>query len=138
VWDEWVVRADALYTINDLVRKNILAYEIKNHFQILGGIDRNFDNFSLGLQTQSDFTTDRHFFGVRSEYTNISWWKPSIMSFRNYLREDQWFQIKNVFELDEWKLAVIYDNINGGQTEQDLFGFYRDQDRILVDASYTY
>ena len=138
VWDEWVIRADALYTINDLVRKNILAYEIRNHFQILGGIDRNFDNFSLGLQTQSDFTTDRHFFGVRSEYTNISWWKPSVMTFRNYQREDQWFQIKNVFELDEWKLAVIYDNINGGQTERDLFGFYRNQDRILVDASFTY
>ena len=47
-------------------------------------------------------------------------------------------QIKNVFELDEWKLAVIYDNINGGQTERDLFGFYRNQDRILVDASFTY
>ncbi|MBA2404180.1 MAG: hypothetical protein H0V66_05365 [Bdellovibrionales bacterium] len=138
VWSEWVLRADALYTINDLVQKRLLSYEKENHFQTLAGIDRNFEYFLVGLQTQSDFSTERHFFGVRTEYTNTSWWKPGVMLFKDYQGDDQWFQITNLFEMDEWKLRVSYDNIHGGTGEGDLFGFYRNQDRFLVDASFTY
>lgn len=138
VWNEWVLRADVLYTIDDLVQETLLTYTQENHFQTLAGIDRNFESFLVGLQTQGDFTTERHFFGLRTEYTNNSWWKPSVMLFRNYSSNDQWFQLRNMFELDGWKLNLSYDNINGGTKESDLFGFYKDQDRLLVDASFTY
>jgi hypothetical protein len=138
VWNEWVLRADALYTFNDLVQKNLLEYKKDDHFQTLAGLDRNFENYLVGFQSQTDFTTQRHFFGVRSEYTNNSWWKPAVMLFKNYARDDQWFQLKNAFEVDDWKLNITYDNIHGGNAESDLFGFYRDQDRLLVDASFTY
>lgn len=138
VWQDWVLRIDVLNTFNDLVQKSLLEFEKKNHFQTLAGVDRNFEKFILGIQSQGDFTTGRHFFGVRTEYTDISWWKPAVMIFKNYSRDDQWFQLKNTFEMDEWKLAVSYDNLHGGNEESDLFGFYRKQDRILLDASFTY
>jgi hypothetical protein len=138
VFEEWVLRADALFTFNDLVQKNLLSYKKENHFQVLAGIDRNFEKFLLGVQSQSDFTTERHFFGVRSEYSDFAWWKPSMMIFKNYQRDDQWFQIKNMFEKDQWRLTISYDNIHGGKSQSDLFGFYRNQDRLLVDTSFTY
>lgn len=138
VWQDWVLRMDALYTFNDLVQKNLLEYDKKDHFQTLAGLDRTFEAFLLGLQTQGDFTTNRHFYGLRSEYTANGRWKPAVMLFKNYGRSDQWLQIKNSFELDDWKLILSYDNIHGGSDEGDLFGFYRKQDRLLVDASFTY
>jgi hypothetical protein len=138
VWNSWVLRADALFTVNDLVMENLLSYEKDDHFQTLVGIDRNFDTFVLGLQGQSDFTIHRHFIGIRAEYSDISWWKPSAMLFQNYESSDQWFQLKSLFELDDWKLSVSYDGIQGGKGDKDLFGVYRRNDRYLVDLSYTY
>jgi hypothetical protein len=116
----------------------LLEYEKKDHFQTLAGVDRTLEKFLIGIQTQSDYTANRHFYSFRTEYTDTGWWKPSVMIFRNYSRNDQWFQIKNSFELDGWKLILSYDNIHGGNGEGDLFGFYRKQDRLLVDASFTY
>ncbi len=138
VLNNWVIRADALYTLNDLIQKDLLTYKKENHFQALIGIDRSFDNFLLGIQTQSDTTANRHFFSFRSEYTNFEWWKPSFMIFRNYLRDDQWMQLRSAFEYESIKLSLSYDNIHGGKSDSDLFGFFRKQDRILVDVSYTY
>jgi len=138
VWKEWVLRADALYTLDDLVQKNLISYDKENHFQTLAGVDRTFENFLVGLQTQSDFATERHSYGARSEYTNTNWWKPSAMIFRNFKGNDQWFQLKALFEVADWKLTISYDNIHGGKGQSDLFGLYRKQDRLLVDASFTY
>jgi hypothetical protein len=138
VFEEWVLRADALFTFDDLVQKSLIAYKRQNHFQALSGVDRNFEKFILGIQSQSDFTERRHFFGFKSEYTDLVWWKPSVMLFKNLERDDQWFQVKNTFLKDQWGVAITYDNIHGGTSESDLFGFYRNQDRLLVDTSFTY
>jgi hypothetical protein len=138
VWNEWVLRGDALFTLNDLVMENLSSYNKDDHFQTLVGIDRNFESFILGLQSQSDFTIDRHFYGIRFEYSDVSWWKPSAMVFQNYQSTDQWFQLKSLFEIEDWKLSVSYDGIHGGKDNEDLFGVYRKNDRYLVDLSYTY
>jgi len=138
VLNNWVIRADALYTLNDLIQKDLLTYKKENHFQTLIGIDRSFDNFLLGIQTQSDTTANRHFFSFRTEYTRFEWWKPSFMIFKNYRRDDQWMQLRSAFEYESIKLSLSYDNIHGAKSDSDLFGFFRKQDRILVDASYTY
>lgn len=138
VLEDWVLRMDGLFTFNDLVQKGPLLHEKENHFQILAGIDRTLDNFLLGLQVQSDFTTQRHFYGLRSEYTNVSWWRPSVMFFKSYESQDQWFQLKSSFESDDWRLSVSYDNIHGSKKENEFFGFYRNLDRLLVDVSFTY
>lgn len=138
VLDEWVVRADALYTINDLVQETLLEFEKEDHFQTLFGIDKNFEKFVLGFQFQSDYSADRHFLGIRSEYSDIEWWKPSAMVFRNVESSDQWFQLKSMFEWRAWKMSVSYDGIHGGREEGDLFGLYRTKDRFLMDASFTY
>lgn len=138
VYEEWVLRGDVLFTFDDYVQKDLLSYDNENHFQSLFGIDRTFKNFLLGFQTQSDYTVSRHYFGMRSEWTQFSWWKPSLMIYRNYKSADQWFQLKSLFELESWKLEVTYDNIHGGKDKSDLFGFYRQNDRFLIDLSYTY
>lgn len=138
VWNEWVLRGDALYTSEDLVMKNLSSYEKDDHFQTLVGIDRNFDTLVLGLQGQSDFTMKRHFIGIRAEYSDFSWWRPSFMVFQNSRSSDQWFQLKSLFELDDWKLSVSYDGIHGGKEDENFFGVYRKNDRYLVDLSYTY
>ena len=138
VVSDWVLRADMLFTKNDLIQKNLLEYKKDNHTQLLAGIDRNFEEFLLGFQTQSDFTMDRHFFGLRGEWSKFSWWKPSVMLFKNYSNTDQWFQLKNSFEKDSLRLSLAYDSIQGGSGESALFGFYRKNDRILADISFTY
>ncbi|MCM2351020.1 MAG: hypothetical protein NDI69_13445 [Bacteriovoracaceae bacterium] len=138
VWENWVLRGDALFTFNDLVQEDLINYKKENHFQALAGIDRNFDNFLFGLQLQGDFATQRHFYGVRSEYTNNTWWKPSVMVFRSFKANDQWLQLKSLFESDDWKFSLVYDNIHGGKDEENLFGLYRTEDRFLVDVSFTY
>lgn len=138
VLKDWVLRADALLTKNDLIQKNLLEYKKDDHSQMLAGIDRTFDEALIGFQTQSDFTMDRHFYGVRGEWTRFSLWKPSAMIFKNYTNSDQWFQFKNAFEYDSFKLNLIYDNIQGGNSESALFGFYRKNDRVLADLSFTY
>lgn len=135
---DWVLRADYLFTFNDLVQEDLLTYSTQNHSQLLAGIDRTYDSFLVGLQTQSDFTAEKHFFGIRSEWTALAWWKPSVMMFKNYALNDQWFQFKNMFEKDEWRLTLTYDNIHGARDDENVFGLYRENDRIMVDASYTY
>lgn len=138
VLKEWVLRADYLYTFNDLIQKDSLTYTEDNHSQLLAGIDRTFDELIIGLQTQSDFTEERHFLGFRGEWTKFSWWKPAVMVFKNYENEDQWFQLKNNFEYGDWRLGVTYDNFHGTKDSDSVFGLYRENDRFLVDASYTY
>lgn len=138
VWEEWVLRGDTLYTVNDLVMESLLSYEKQNHFQSLVGIDRSFEELVLGVQTQSDYTLDRHFFGARAEWNALSWWKPSAMIFQNYQSSDQWLQLKSQFSYQDYQLGVSYDAIHGSRSDDDLFGFYRTQDRFLVDVSTTY
>lgn len=138
VISDWVLRADFLFTKDDLIQKNLLEYKQANHTQLLAGVDRTYEDFLVGLQTQSDFTMDRHFFGLRAEWSKISWWTPAVMVFKNYSSTDQWFQFKNTFELYSAKLSLSYDNIQGGTGDDALFGFYRDNDRVLADISYTY
>src|SRR5690606_21382315 len=99
---------------------------------------RTFEKFLLGLQTQSDFASQRHFGGLRFEYTGMDWWRPSAMLFTSYATSDQWLQLKSVFTEADWQLALVYDNIHGGNDDDDLFGFYRNLDRFLVDLSFTY
>lgn len=138
VWKEWVLRGDFLYTFDDLIQKTLLTHKEDDHFQTLMGIDRTYDTFLIGIQSQSDFTEDRHFFGVRYEYTDLAWWKPSAMLFKNYENDESWFQIKNMFIKDDWNFNLTYDNFHGSRNEGDIFGLYRENDRILVDASYSY
>src|SRR5690606_1447398 len=45
VVDDWVIRGDALFTFDDLVQKDLINYDKENHFQVLGGIDRTFNDF---------------------------------------------------------------------------------------------
>lgn len=138
VWEDWVIRGDALFTFDDLVQKDLLNFDKENHFQVLAGIDRTFKDFLLGIQGQADFSSERHFFGVRSEYSGHTWWKPQVMFFRNFSYDDSWIQLKSSFEFSDWKYSVTYDNIHGDKNEKQLFGFFRNQDRILLDVNFTY
>ena len=138
VWDDWVIRGDALFTFDDLVQEDLINYGRENHFQILAGIDRTYNDFLFGIQGQADFSTERHFAGVRSEYTGHAWWKPQVMFFRNISYDDSWIQLKSSFEFSDWKYSLTYDNIHGGKSEDQLFGFFRKQDRFLLDVNFTY
>ena len=138
VIEDWVLRGDVLFTANDLISGEGLAYKEANHYQSLLGVDRTWGDYVLGLQTQSDFSNDRHFGGVRLEKNNLASWKPSVMLFRNYQAEDRWFQIKNQFAFSNVKIDVIYDNIDGGKSSKEVFGIYRSNDRFLVDVSLNY
>jgi hypothetical protein len=138
VLSDWVLRGDFLFTKNDLIQKDLLSYTTGDHTQILAGIDRTFEDFLFGLQTQHDLTMNRHFLGVRGEWSKFSVWKPSVMLFKNYAYYDQWFQFRNDFQMDSVKLSLTYDNIQGNSSENALFGFYRNNDRVLGDISFTY
>jgi hypothetical protein len=138
VWQDWVLRADFLYTKSNYVQLDLLSYRKEDHFQSLIGIDNNFENFLLGLQTQSDFTINRHFYGARFEWTAIDWWKPSLMVFKNVKGHDEWVQLRSMFERSDWRLVISYDYIHGGRNESDLFGHFRQNDRLLVDLGFTY
>lgn len=138
VLNDWVLRGDFLFTKNDLIQKDLLSYTTGDHTQLLAGIDRTYEDFLVGLQTQHDLTMDRHFFGVRGEWSKFSFWKPSVMLFKNYAYYDQWFQFRNDFQLDSVKMSLTYDNIQGNSSENALFGFYRKNDRVLADISFTY
>lgn len=138
VIDDWVLRGDFLYTLNDLVQTEMMSYKIKNHAQTLIGLDRNFEKFILGFQHQSDFTLGRHFFGLRTELTDMNNLKPSIMYFKNYQNNDQWLQLKVLYSLNDWGLGLTFDTIEGRVRDQTLFGRFRSQDRFLVDISKSY
>jgi hypothetical protein len=135
---DWVLRGDVLFTGNDFISDAGLSYHEANHYQSLFGVDRTWGDYVLGLQTQSDYSNDRHFGGLRLEKNNLTFWKPSMMLFHNYQANDRWFQLKNQFEFHSMKLALVYDNIDGGRSSKEVFGVYRKNDRILVDLSYNY
>jgi hypothetical protein len=141
VLGDWVLRGDALYTINDIVQRELIYLtkpEGENHLQALLGVDRTFENFLIGLQTQSDFSLKRHFGGVRTEWSRFESWKPSIMYFRNYEISDEWLQIKNSFFWRDFRADIIWDQFQGAQKNQSLFALFRNSDRILFDVNYQY
>jgi hypothetical protein len=138
VLEDWVVRSDLLMTHKDLIQEDALKYKKANHYQALLGIDRTIDEFVVGLQSQSDFSIQRHFAGVRSEWSRYDTWKPSFMYFRNYKETDEWLQLRNTFFWKDLRLEVVWDNFNGGRSEREIFGFFRQNDRFLFDMSLQY
>lgn len=141
VFGDWVFRGDALFTQKDIVQRqliNIAKPESENHFQALLGVDRSYEDFLIGFQTQSDFTLKRHFGGLRTEWNAFEIWKPSLMYFRNYEFSDQWFQIKNSFFWNDFRADIVWDQFEGDQKNQSLFALFRNNDRILFDVNYQY
>lgn len=135
---DWVYRADILYTHQDLVIDGLTAFKKMNHTQSLVGVDRTFDTFILGLQSQADYSVGRHFYGIRAEKSDWEAFKPSVMFFQSYKENDQWLQLKTRMSRGDWRLDVAYDNIHGGGSPNQVFGLYRNNDRFLFDLQYIY
>jgi len=138
VHNEWVLRGDNLYTLSDFVQPTFLQVEEKNHFQSLWGIDRVWENFTLGLQVQFDFNLYRHYAGGQFEYSAFDVWKPAIMVFKNIKREDYWLQVKNRFSIGDFNINLTYDSFGGEKTDKDLFGHFSSHDRFLIDVSASF
>lgn len=138
VLGDWVIRGDALYTFKDNYQTSPITFETKDHYQHLIGVDRMWEQWILGLQLQSDFVQHRNFMGAKLENSSFEIWKPSTMVFVGNTYEDLWYQLKNSFEYDGYKLDVVIDLIHGEYDAKSIFGFYRDRDRILFDFSKTF
>lgn len=138
VHEDWVIRGDALVTFGDTFITGPLNFEEKDHTQYLVGVDRVWNDWTFGLQYQQDFTYKRQFYGGKVEYNYFENWKPSAMIFLGNKNSDQWFQVKNTFEYSVLKLNLVYDSINGAMNSQSLFGFYKKNDRFLIDLSLSY
>lgn len=135
---DWVIRSDTLFTIDDYHQKNFTTVEKKSHFQTLWGIDRVWDDLTLGLQAQFDLSFHRHYVGSKLELSSFENWTPSLMIFKNIQREDYWLQVKNSLELEPFNLSVVYDSFGGAKTDKDVFGHYAKLDRFLLEVSASY
>lgn len=138
VLGDWVIRGDFLFTADDSFQRDLTNFEIKDHFQQLLGIDRLWNDWSLGAQVQSDFTNERNFLGIKIENTSFEFWKPSAMVFKGDKNADQWIQLKNSFEISSWNINITYDVLEGSRTSEGLFGTYRKFDRILTEVMMTF
>jgi hypothetical protein len=135
---DWVLRGDFLFTAEDSFQKDLINFEMKDHFQQLLGIDRLWNDWSFGAQIQSDFTHKRNFLGLKIENTSFAQWKPSAMIFKGDKNADQWLQVKNSFEISNWNFNITYDVLEGRNTTEGIFGTYRKYDRILTEVMTTF
>ena len=138
VMGDWVLRGDFLLTLLDNFQTAPLDFSTEDHYQQLLGIDRIWENWSLGAQIQNDFSYNRNFFGLKIENSFFDIWKPGAMAFVSDKNADKWIQFKNAFQYENWNLNVVVDLLDGDISSQGLFGLYRDNDRVLVEISMTH
>ncbi len=138
VMGDWVLRGDFLLTLLDNFQTAPLEFSTEDHYQHLLGIDRIWENWSLGAQIQNDFLYNRNFFGLKIENSFFDFWKPGAMAFVSDKNADKWIQFKNAFQYENWDLNVVVDLLDGDISSQGLFGLYRDNDRVLVEISMTH
>lgn len=138
VVEDWVFRTDALITFDDSLIRPDFSIERKDHKQFLLGLDRVWESWTIGGQYQNDLTLKRQFYGMKFEYDKYEKWKPSAMLFVSDKNQDQWFQFKNSFILNELNFSLTWDSIHGAFNAKSLFGQHRRDDRFLMDLAFVY